>query len=188
MSAHRISSHDQILPVAPPLEDLSRRVVDVEHVLPRGRLRRGQRSARRTLRARSSCGLPFEIGIAFQSGHIVRDEGVRLAARDAVAFCTLRRNVARRCRRVELHVVQHFGDGVAMHDVGDDVAAILGQLHVHGVRVAEQVVQVAENLLIRAGEEDAEDVVFAVAARAARGSGARSCRRRTGRSCRRSRR
>ena len=32
----------------------------------------------------------------------------------------------------------------------------------HGVRVAEQVVQVAEDLLIRAGQKDADDVRIAV--------------------------
>ena len=37
------------------------------------------------------------------------------------------------------------------------------QTDVHRVRVAEQVVQVAEDFLIRAGEEDAEHVGLAVA-------------------------
>ena len=33
----------------------------------------------------------------------------------------------------------------------------------HGIGVAEEVVQIAEDFLIGAGQEDAEDVVFAVA-------------------------
>ena len=115
------------------------------------------------------------------------------------AFASSRDNAAGRAhlaperrqqlRRAELHVVEHFGHRVALHEIGDLVRARLVQPHVHGVGVAEQVVQVAEDLLVRAGEEDAEDVVLAVAELdAARGWAAPSCRRRSDRSCRPNRR
>ena len=58
---------------------------------------------------------------------------------------------------MELHVVQHLRHGVAVHEIGD-LIALLGQSHVHRVGIAEQVVQVAQDLLIGAGQEDAEDV------------------------------
>jgi hypothetical protein len=44
----------------------------------------------------------------------------------------------------------------------DGIAALLGQPHVHGVGVAEQVVQVAEDLLIGADQEHADVVRLAV--------------------------
>ena len=75
---------------------------------------------------------------------------------------TFRRKVASRSDGVELDVVQHLGHGVAVHQVGD-LVALLGQPDVHGVGVAEQVVQVAQDLLVGAGQEDAEDVGLALA-------------------------
>ena len=50
--------------------------------------------------------------------------------------------------RIELHVIQHLANGVAFdHRVEDDVAAVV-EADVDGVGVAEQVVQVAEDLLM----------------------------------------
>ena len=66
-------------------------------------------------------------------------------------------------RRAELHVVQHLGHRVAVHEIGHLIPAVRAEADVHRVRVAEQVVQVAEDFLIRAGEEDAEHVRLAVA-------------------------
>jgi hypothetical protein len=60
--------------------------------------------------------------------------------------------------RVELHVVEHLGDRVAVDEVGDLVAVRVAEAQVHGVGVAEEVVQVAQDLLVGAGQEDAEDV------------------------------
>ena len=78
---------------------------------------------------------------------------------------------------MELDVVEHLGHGVAVDQVGD-LVALLGQPDVHGVGVAEQVVQVAQDLLVGAGEEDAEDVGLALAAPgAARATASPSARR-----------
>src|SRR6185369_17151851 len=52
---------------------------------------------------------------------------------------------------------------VAMHEIRDLVAAVRVETDVHRVRVAEQVVQVTEDFLIGAREENAEHVRFAVA-------------------------
>ena len=49
-----------------------------------------------------------------------------------------------------------------MDEVCHLILPIRAEPHVHGVGVTEQIVQIAENLLIRAGEEDAQDVRFAV--------------------------
>ena len=78
---------------------------------------------------------------------------------------------------LELHVVQHLGHGVAVDQVGD-LVALLGQPDVHRVGIAEQVVQVAEDLLVGAGQEDAQDVGLAlVAAGAAPATACPSARR-----------
>ncbi len=58
---------------------------------------------------------------------------------------------------VELDVVEHLGHGVPMNQVGD-LVALLGEPDVDRVGVAEEVVQVAQDLLVGAGEEDPEDV------------------------------
>ena len=60
-------------------------------------------------------------------------------------------------------VAEHVGDGVAGDDVLDLVAAARGQRDVDGVGVAEQVVQVAQDFLVGADQEDAQ-VVLAVRA------------------------
>ena len=49
-----------------------------------------------------------------------------------------------------------------MHQIGDLVARIR-EPDVYRVRVAEQVVQIAEDFLVRAGEKDAQQVLLAVA-------------------------
>ena len=63
--------------------------------------------------------------------------------------------------------MQHLADRVALDDVLDARAvvalvAVVGERDVDGVGVAEQVVQVAEDLLVRADQERAEVVRLAV--------------------------
>jgi hypothetical protein len=62
---------------------------------------------------------------------------------------------------IELHIVQHFADRVALDDRFQYHVPLRTEADMHSVRVAEQVVQVAENLLVRADEEHAEVVRFA---------------------------
>ena len=58
---------------------------------------------------------------------------------------------------VELHVLEHLAHGIAFdHGVENDVARFV-QLHVDGVGIAEQVVQVAQDLLIGAQQETRRD-------------------------------
>ena len=59
---------------------------------------------------------------------------------------------------VELHVVEHLAHRVALDERVEPRAAVLVEADVHGVGVAEQVVEVAEDLLIGADEEHAEVV------------------------------
>ena len=63
---------------------------------------------------------------------------------------------------VELHVVQHLAHRVALDDGVEHDVAVLVEADVDGVGVAEQVVQVAEDLLVRAEQERAEVVRLAV--------------------------
>src|SRR6266849_6333595 len=61
-----------------------------------------------------------------------------------------------------LHVVQHLADRIPLDDRVDvDLAAFI-KTDVNGVGVAEQVVQVAKDFLIRAEEESPQIVRFAV--------------------------
>jgi hypothetical protein len=69
-------------------------------------------------------------------------------------------------------VLEHVGHGVAGDHVFDLVAAARRQRHVHGVGVAEEVVQIAQDFLVGAGQEDAQ-VVF-VACHSAGAARARS--------------
>ncbi len=74
----------------------------------------------------------------------------RLLAGDAQAL--------EQCGGVELHVAQHVPQSVAVYDGAELGGAVLFQIDVHGVGVAEQVVHVAEDLLVGADEEDAQVV------------------------------
>ena len=64
---------------------------------------------------------------------------------------------------VELDVVEHLADGVALDRPRRVLAlAVVVEADVDGVGVAEEVVQVAEDLLVGADEERAEVVRLAV--------------------------
>jgi hypothetical protein len=63
---------------------------------------------------------------------------------------------------VVLNVVEDLADVVALDDVDDRVVAVVVEPDVDGIGVAEQVVQVAEDLLIGADQEDADVVGLAV--------------------------
>ena len=132
--------------------------------------------------------ITLQIRVPLEPGHVVGDEAVRLLPGEVLGRAHLAAERRQQIGRAELHVVQHLGHRVAVDQVGD-LVALLGQPDVHRVGVAEQVVQVAEDLLVRAGEKDAEDVRLAlVAPDAARATACPSGRRRSGRSCRPSRR
>ena len=71
---------------------------------------------------------------------------------------------------VELHVVEHLAHRVALDDRVEHDVAVVVEADVHGVGVAEQVVQVAEDFLVGADQEHAEVVRLAVEACAAAAS------------------
>jgi hypothetical protein len=56
-----------------------------------------------------------------------------------------------------LNVVEHLGDRVPLHDVGD-VVPLLAQANVNRVRVAEEVVQVPQDFLVRAVQEEPHEI------------------------------
>ena len=63
---------------------------------------------------------------------------------------------------VVLHVLQHFAHAVAFDDLVDPPIAVVIETDVRDVRVTEEIVKVAERLLVRADEERAEEVLVAV--------------------------
>src|SRR5688572_9957630 len=73
--------------------------------------------------------------------------------------------VAREARvelaRIVLHVAEHRARGVALDDLLDPPAVRVVEADVHDVRVAEQVVQVPEGLLVGADQERAEVILLA---------------------------
>ncbi|MNQ67247.1 hypothetical protein D3C85_817630 [compost metagenome] len=70
-----------------------------------------------------------------------------------------------------MHVAQHVLDGVVGLDAGVEHAAVAALVDVHRIGVAEQVVHVAEDLLVGADQEHAEQVVLALAQRMHRQAG-----------------
>src|ERR1039458_3240303 len=62
----------------------------------------------------------------------------------------------------ELDVVQHLADGIALNHRIENHVAVGAQAYMHGVGIAEEIVEVAQNLLIRAQQERAQVIVAAV--------------------------
>src|SRR5690606_28645397 len=114
-------------------------------------------------RTRIPPSIPLEVRVPGESLDIVRDEGVRLLPRQPGRPVDLLPEGRDQRLRVELHIVQDLRDGVAVYEVGDLVGvSIAAEAEVHGVRIPEQIVQIAEDLLVGAGEEDPQDVLVAV--------------------------
>jgi hypothetical protein len=107
-------------------------------------------------------GLALQVRVALQPGHVVRDEVVPVRAVEVLCLGDLPAEGLQQVRRPELHVVEHLGHRIAVHEVAD-LVAVVGEADVHGVGVAEQVVEVAQDLLIGTGEEHAQDVRLPVA-------------------------
>ena len=63
---------------------------------------------------------------------------------------------------IELYVVENLADGVALDQRVEACAAVRVEADVHGVRVAEQVVKVSEDLLVGADEKYPEVIRGAV--------------------------
>ena len=136
-----------------------------EHVRGGGELDRSRSASHPELTRAclSDRHIPFQIRIPLQPRHVVRDERCSPPAASGPSRCRPCAGTSPAGRTgVELHVVEHLGHRVAVHQVGD-LVALLGQPDVHRVGVAEQVVQVAQDLLVGAGQEDAEDVRLALA-------------------------
>ncbi|MBL0173103.1 MAG: hypothetical protein IPP90_20920 [Gemmatimonadaceae bacterium] len=79
---------------------------------------------------------------------------------DDVAF-TLRRNVARSCDAPNCAQLR-TSVTIAFYKVGNLVAALIVETDMHGVGVAKQVVQIAQDLLVQPRQEDAKDIVLAI--------------------------
>ncbi len=69
---------------------------------------------------------------------------------------------------VVFHVAQHVGNRVAVHFLDEVVGAIAIDAHAHHVRVAEQVVQVAQRFLVSADQKHAKIIFLAIAHRVQR--------------------
>ena len=77
----------------------------------------------------------------------------------------LSRYAARSASEIVADVIEHDVRRVAALDVRERVAAVRVDAHVDRIRVAEKIVDVAERLLIRADQEDAQPIRLAVAER-----------------------
>ena len=61
--------------------------------------------------------------------------------------------------------MQHFADGIPFNDFVDGESAGFVDADVHGIGVAEQIVQIAEDFLVRADEKRCDEIIRAVSAR-----------------------
>src|SRR5215471_3989843 len=107
-----------------------------------------------------------EVGVALEGFLVALHEAARLGHREAL-LAQRRLDQAAHARDqvflVVLHVREHLGHRVALDHVVDAVVVAV-DLHVHRVGVAEQVVQVAQDLLVCADQERGDQVLFAVRA------------------------
>src|SRR6185437_10746523 len=111
-----------------------------------------------------SSRLAFQVRVPLEARDVLRDEHVRYVARDRRRRLHLPPERRQQVRRPELHVVQHFRDRITVHEIGD-LVSLLRQANVNGIGITEQVVEVAEDLLIRARQENPEHVEIRVAER-----------------------
>ena len=91
---------------------------------------------------------------------VVGEEVLALLQRNLARAHTLRHpllQVAHEFLRVVLHVVEHLLDGLALKHLVDAILAVLDG-DMDGIGVAEQVVEVTENLLVGTDKEDTEIV------------------------------
>ena len=107
----------------------------------------------------------FQVSVAVQSVLIVAEQVAGLLVSEP-PFPHRQFHVAAQTRdqriRLELHVVQHLANRVAFdHGVEHHFARFV-QPDMDRVGIAEQIVQVAENLLIGAQQERAQVIVLAV--------------------------
>src|SRR3982751_6926046 len=90
----------------------------------------------------------LRVGVPVEPRDIIRDEHVRFLSRDSSGVGDFAAESRQQIRSAELYVVEHLGDGVSVDEVGDLVALGLGQTDVNRVRIAEEVVEIAKDLLI----------------------------------------
>src|SRR6185295_9035438 len=117
-----------------------------------------------SLLAPSGGAIRFEVSVAGQFRLVETLEG--LALRDRQASRTHRPLAIAREGRVELarvvlHVAEHGARGVALDDLLDPPAVLVVEADVRDMGVAEEVVQVAEGLLVGADQERPEEVFLA---------------------------
>src|SRR5215475_9339720 len=104
----------------------------------------------------------LQVGVAIQLALVKALERLALGERHAaIADGALAVAGERRIQlgHVVLHVLEHLVGGVALDDLLDPPAALVVQAHVYHVRVAEQVVQIAERLLI-SPDQEGRQVIF----------------------------
>lgn len=109
-----------------------------------------------------ACDLGFEIGVTAHASFERIDDFTAFAGRDAVAVDGAFGELAEAAEHVfglVLAVGEDFGDGITFDFLGVLEFAVF-DADGDDVGVAEEIVEVAEGLLVGADEEDADDVVF----------------------------
>lgn len=57
---------------------------------------------------------------------------------------------------IEVHITQHAANGIALNGVIESDPALIINFHIHRIGITKQVVQIAENFLIRTDHENAQ--------------------------------
>src|SRR6476620_6519205 len=89
----------------------------------------------------------LEIRVALETRDVVGDERVRLLTADVLRRADLSPKRLQQIRAAELHVVQDFGHGIAVHEISNLISSAATKPDVHGVRIAKEIVQIAEDFL-----------------------------------------
>ena len=106
----------------------------------------------------TSASVAFEICASVESGTVIVKELASLLRCDSTALhrgCHPAFEIAHEFFRIVFHIVENIGHGLAVDDLRNFVA-IFRERDVHGVGVAEQVVEVSQDLLIGSDEEHSE--------------------------------
>ncbi len=109
----------------------------------------------------------LEVGVAVEAVAVIVEELAALVERDAAGLDRLgdpRLEGAHHLLGIVFHPAEHVLHGLAVDGLVD-LVAVLAHGDVYGVGVAEEVVEVAEYLLVGTDEEDAEVVLLVLAER-----------------------
>ena len=107
----------------------------------------------------------FEVRVAVQPFFVEMDQAASLFVSETpFAHGHLDTSAQASNERIslELHIVEHFANRIALNNFIEQHLARGAEPHVNRVGVAEEIVKIAEDLLIRADQKRAQIVIAAV--------------------------